>query len=63
MASSPVTPASLEGGTPSPNGSDEPANNRQVRPIISCRKNEHTELHFKTCEFKTNSIDSAHNHM
>lgn len=30
MASSPVTPASLEGGTPSPTGTDEPAT-RQVQ--------------------------------
>lgn len=34
MASSPVTPASLEGETPSPTGNEEPATTRQVHTSV-----------------------------
>ena len=34
MASSPVTPASLEGETPSPIGNEEPATTRQVHASV-----------------------------
>lgn len=66
MASSPVTPASLEGGTPSPTGNEEPATTRQVHvcsvqplacPItvtLMCEK-QHTELHLEICQFNTYS--------